>query len=240
MAGQPFSPIQARALRRKSQARNYNRWLHERNEPHLGDRVLDVGAGIGTLTELIVPGRELVVACEPDPDLAPALRERFAGVRAVRVVDSDATELDAGTLGTRFDSILCSNVLEHIEDDEEALRRMRGVLVPGGQLLLLVPAHPFLYGSMDRRLHHVRRYRRAELRRLLERTGFSVAELRYVNPVGALGWLVSGRVLRRSEVPTGAQQLYDRLVPLLRALDRIELPFGLSLWARAARPATRA
>ena len=60
--------------------------------------------------------------------------------------------------------------------------------------------------------------------------------LRRVNPVGALGWLVAGRVLRRSEIPDGPLRAFDRLVPVLRLLDRAKLPLGLSLWAVAQRP----
>jgi 2-polyprenyl-3-methyl-5-hydroxy-6-metoxy-1,4-benzoquinol methylase len=216
-----------------AQADNYNTWLLDRSRPYLGRRVLDVGAGLGTFTELAADGRE-VVALEPEAAFATDLRTRFAGRPNVQIVEAEAGELEESE---PFDSVLCFNVLEHIPDDEGALRQFHSRLAPGGHLLLLVPAHPFLFGAIDRAVHHERRYRREPLRRLLEQTGFAVQTARYVNPLGALGWLVSGRVLGRGEIPTGPLRLYDSLVPLLRALDRLALPFGLSVWGVARRVA---
>ncbi|HUP32842.1 MAG TPA: class I SAM-dependent methyltransferase [Gaiellaceae bacterium] len=227
-------------LRRKERAVNYNAWLYERNRPHLGAKVLDLGAGIGTFSRRLAEDAELVVACEPDAELLPQLRDAVAGLANVRVIATDVARLDPGELGTRFDAIVCSNVLEHVPDHEQALRRAYELLEPGGRLLLLVPAHEALFGPIDRALGHERRYGKTELHRLLAGAGFRVATLRYVNPIGAVGWLVAGRVLRRGSVPAGQQELYDRLVPLLRVLDTVELPFGLSLWAVAVRPAASA
>jgi SAM-dependent methyltransferase len=217
-----------------AQADNYNTWLLDRSRPYLGRRVLDVGAGLGTFTELAAAGRE-VVALEPEAAFATDLRRRFAGRPNVQVVEAEADELE-GESGP-FDSVICFNVLEHIPDDQGALRQFHSRLAPGGHLLLLVPAHPFLFGAIDRIVQHERRYKREPLRLLLEQTGFAVQTVRYVNPLGALGWLVSGRVLGRGQIPKGPLRLYDNLVPLLRALDRLELPFGLSVWAVARRVA---
>jgi SAM-dependent methyltransferase len=218
-----------------SSARNYNAWLLERARPYLGERVVDVGAGIGTFTVELARLAESVVALEPDPEEAEVLRSRFAGDDHVSVLQCTAAELPADE--APFDAAICFNVLEHVRDDVEALRAVHARLRPGGHLLLLVPAHPALYGATDRAVDHVRRYDRATLRRSVEAAGFELLELRHVNPVGALGWAVSSRLLRRSEIPAGPLALYDRLVPLLKALDRLRLPFGLSLWAVTRTPA---
>jgi SAM-dependent methyltransferase len=214
-------------------AENYNAWLLERGKPFLGRRVLDVGAGIGTFTERLAPLCELVVAVEADPGFARILGRRFADDPNVEVIDADAAAFKAPLPGGPFDSIICFNVLEHIPEDEEALTSFRSQLAPGGALLLLVPAHPFLYGATDRMLGHERRYRKAELHGRLEQAGFSVEVLRHVNPIGGLGWLVSARLLRRRGIPSASLALFDRTVPLVRHLDRLRLPFGLSLWAVA-------
>jgi SAM-dependent methyltransferase len=224
---------QGETLRRMEAAENYNRWLFSRAQPYLGARVLDVGAGIGTFSALAAEEAE-VVALEPDPEFWAGLRARFAERGNVTVVPGTVEELDPVHVG--FDSILCLNVLEHIPDDEGTLARFRELLAPGGRLLLLVPAHPSLYGAIDRALEHQRRYRRSGLRALLERTGFEVEQLRAVNPLGTAGWLVSGRIFGRDQIPAGPLKLYDRLVPALRTLDRVDLGFGLSLWAVARRP----
>jgi SAM-dependent methyltransferase len=214
-------------------ADNYNTWLFERSRPYLGRSVLDIGAGVGTFTALAVPGRHRVLAAEPDPEFAQLLQQRFSAVPNVEVLAAEAADV---TLAEPVDSIICFNVLEHIPDDQGALRRFGELLTPGGRLLLLVPAHPLLFGATDRAVGHERRYRRRPLAALLAGAGFEIEDIRYVNPVGALGWLVSSRLLRSDDVPTGPLRLYDRLVPLLRTLDRLHPPFGLSLWAVARKP----
>jgi SAM-dependent methyltransferase len=227
-----LAPAQGVTLERMAAAPRYNAWLLERAMPFLGRRVLDVGAGIGTFSEALAPGRD-VVALEPDPRLLAVLRPRFAG-RANVTVDAARIEDFGGEQA--FDTIVCFNVLEHLGDDEAALERFAALLVPGGRVLLLVPAHPLLYGPLDRALDHERRYRRGELRRLLSGAGLVPEAVHLVNPVGALGWLLSGRVLRRKDIPVAPLGVFDRLVPFVRPLDRIPLPLGLSLWAVARRP----
>jgi len=227
-----FHLEQGETLRRMEAAENYNRWLLERGRAEIGRRVLDAGAGIGTFSAAVADGRQ-VVALEPDPTFVPALRERFAGCSNVTVLDCAVEELDGDA---SFDTILCFNVLEHIAADEAALARFASLLRPGGSLLLLVPAHPTAYGRIDYVLGHERRYAKRELSEKLEFAGLEVARLRYVNPVGILGWFVTSRLLRASQVPSGPLRLYDRLVPILRLIDRVPVPFGLSLWAVARRP----
>jgi SAM-dependent methyltransferase len=218
-----------------SSAHNPNTWLLERARPYLGPRVLDVGAGIGTFTVELTRLAENVVALEPDMEEAAVLRARFRDDERVSVLQCTAAELPADE--APFDAAICFNVLEHVRDDVDALRAVHARLRPCGHLLLVVPAHPALYGETDRAVDHVRRYDGPTLRRAVDAAGFELVELRHVNPVGAVGWAVSSRLLRRREIPTGPLALYDRLVPLLKALDRLRLPFGLSLWAVARTPA---
>ncbi|MGH3102483.1 MAG: class I SAM-dependent methyltransferase [Gaiellaceae bacterium] len=214
-------------------ARNYNAWIFDRARPFLGRRVLDVGAGVGTFTALAADAGAAVTAVEPDPVLIAEL-ERRAGARSnVEIVQGVAQDVQASG---DFDSLLCFNVLEHVHDDAAALRSFREQLAPGGRLLLLVPAHPTLIGAYDRRVGHERRYAKAPLARLLEAAGYDVETLRHVNPVGALGWLVRVRFRRDAGWPSTSFRAFDRLVPVLRPLDRLRLPFGLSLWAVARRP----
>ena len=220
---------------RMADAENYNEWLLERGRPFIGRRVLDFGAGIGTFTEALATTGAEVVAVEPDPMFAPRLRERLGGNERVIIVEADAEWLVAGEPQHTFDTVLCLNVLEHIADHEAVLHGFHDRLDPGGHLLLLVPAHQTLFGGIDRSVGHERRYSRAPLSALLEQSALEPVELRYVNPVGAVGWLVSSRIMGRGQVPAGPLKAYDKLVPILQRLDRLPLPFGLSLWAVARR-----
>jgi len=231
---QSAARVQDETFRTMEIARNYNAWLLERAARYLGSRVIDVGAGIGTFTEALAPGRELVVALEPDPRFAEHLRRRFSQRENVEVRQDEAAALEK--LPWTADTIICFNVLEHVGDDIGTLTSVRIALRPGGRLLLLVPAHPKLYGSLDLFLGHKRRYRKSDVASLFMRAGLEVEELRLVNPLGFVGWFVAARLLRRRVIPSRPLAIFDRLVPVLRPLDALALPIGLSVWAVARRP----
>jgi SAM-dependent methyltransferase len=206
-------------------ADKYNAWVIQRAAPWLHGRVLDVGAGIGTHAVRLREFADELVALEPDPELAAMLRGL---VPDVTVVEGNADAVEGP-----FDAIVCFNVLEHIAEDESALRRFSELLAPQGALLLLVPAHPALFGKLDDSFGHERRYTKGALRAKLERAGLKAERLRHVNPLGAAGWLVQSRILRREHLPKSGLAAYDGLTPLLRGLDAVPLPVGLSLWAVA-------
>jgi SAM-dependent methyltransferase len=218
-----------RALTDIANAKAYNAWLFERIRPRLGGLVLDAGAGVGTFSALAADAGARVVAVEPEHEFASFLRQRFAGDKRVEVVEGTVHSVQQND----FESIICLNVLEHIENDLGTLAAFRERIRAGGRLFLLVPAHPRLYGGYDRAAGHVRRYSRTPLADSLRCAGFDVETLRYVNPIGALGWLVRVKARNSSEWPSASFAAFDRIVPLVRPLDRLRLPFGLSLWAIA-------
>jgi len=214
-------------------APRYNDWLLSRALPHAGRDMLEVGAGIGTFTLRLAAQGIRVTALEPDERLADILEERTRHLRGVDVVREDIEGPTPERLGGRFDSVICFNVLEHIADDKEALTTMRHSLKKSGELMLLAPAHQFLFGETDRAVHHERRYDSRGLSRLLSEVGLEIVQLQYVNPLGAAGWFVSSCVFRRKTLGLAPLRLYEHLVPTLRHLDRLPLPLGLSLWVRA-------
>lgn len=228
----PYAPSHDDVLEGLANAVNYNRWLFERARPYLGGHVLDAGAGIGTFSALAADVAD-VTALEPDRVFAEALRSRFGD--RVTVLEDDVETFDTATLADRFDAIICFNVLEHIADDASALSRLRDVLRPGGRLLLLVPAHPSLSSPFDRAVGHERRYTKAGLAAALAGAGLTAEVNRHVNPIGAIGWFLSMRIGGRDTLPGTQLRLFDRLVPVLRPLDGLRLPFGQSLWAVARR-----
>ena len=221
-----------RELQTMSLATNYHRWTYDVVRLAIGQRVLEVGGGLGSWSHLLQQ-RERLVTIDCDPDCTQLLRERFADAATVRVLDADILDpaLPLALAAERLDTVVCINVLEHIEDDQRALRHMYQALQPGGRLILLVPAHPRLYGTLDEVVGHFRRYERAGLREQVRDAGFSVQDCRYFNSVGAAGRYVIGRVRQQQETGAGQVRFYDRfVVPVLSRIERLAPPpFGQSL-----------
>jgi len=214
-------------------AHRYNRWIYDRVRGGLGQRVLEIGCGTGTITSFMVD-RQLVVGIDVVDDYIRSTSHRFDDRPNIVVRRHDLTESIDALRGYRFDSALSVNVFEHIANDEGAMKAVYALLEPGGTFTLLVPCHPALLGGFDRDIGHHRRYTKRELRRKLEASGFTVERIRRSNPVGALGWLINVRLLGLRRLRgTG---LFDRLVPAFALLDRVELPLGLSVIAVARKP----
>jgi SAM-dependent methyltransferase len=218
-------------------ATNYLSWIIDLVRPHLRPPILDFGAGHGTVTERLAAFGP-VTALDVSPRCLALLRERFAGRGGIDIVGG-VEALD----GRRFGTIVLINVLEHIEDDVTILRELRGLLAPGGKVVLFVPAHRLLYSRFDRLIGHFRRYERSTLRATIGAAGLEPEVLRFVNPVGAVGWLVIAKLLGRVPTSPGAIRFFDRrAVPILRWLDRwVHPPFGQSIVcvARVAPSAPR-
>ena len=222
-------------LERMDGATHYNQWLARRFREHLGRRVLEIGSGIGTVTRELESGLELLIALEVDRFYVDRLKNLFRGKPHVRPYLSDVALADWASLKEeRLDTIVLSNVLEHIPDDASAVRRFRQILSPGGRVVILVPALPQLFGAIDEAVGHHRRYTPATLRAVLETNGFAVEKLEWMNLVGLPGWFVNSRLLRRRAVPKLQLKLYDTLAPLFaRAESHVKLPVGMSLFAVA-------
>src|SRR5437588_2746861 len=137
----------------------YLSWLARKVRPHVGDEVLEVGAGIGNITSRLMARRMLYIAAETDPLHLHALRNRFLRTPnvAVQRIDPESSE-DLAGLENCFDTVLCLNILEHLDQPVMLLEALRGTLKPNGALVILVPNAPGLYGSLDRSLGHKRRY----------------------------------------------------------------------------------
>jgi len=229
------SPVSAYAghdnLEVMADAVHYNQWLIELAGRHLppSGTILDFGAGTGTLTRLLKAAGHDMVALEPDAVQAQQLEQ--SGIRTLRTLDG----LADGTL----DGVTTFNVLEHIEDDEAVLQTLFRKVRSGGQLFVYVPAFPMLYSSMDRKVGHVRRYRRAELVKRVAAAGFRIVSARHADSIGFFASLAyrfvggdGGELNRR------AIQLYDRWAfPVSRCVDVLTAgAFGKNLMVAATRP----
>jgi len=216
-----------------SEARNYRQALIAEFTPFLRGRVAEVGAGIGQLTAELaaVPGITQLTAVEPEQRFAERLRREQPTRTVIHGTAADLPR-DGG-----WDAIVSVNVLEHIREDVEELRRWRALLAPTrGHLCLFVPARPELYAPIDKDFGHFRRYTKPGLRRALEDAGFEIVRLDYFNAVGYFAWWASFVLLRQRGFKVASVRLFDRAIfPWVHAWERRVLrpPFGQSLLAVA-------
>lgn len=224
-----------------SSSDRYNEWIYHQFQGHLSGRVLDVGSGIGDIGKYYIRSNvSKVFLTDRSEEMVVRLRERFGHsndlIEIVKMdMDDDAWEglFPKGSI----DAITCSNVLEHIEDDLASLMKFKVMLRKGGKLLLLVPALPQIYGTLDALVGHHRRYTRKGLVRTLQDAGFIIEQQRYMNVFGVITWFMAGRVLRCRKFSSLMCRALDRFVPLLRALEGGgSPPFGQSLVTICEKP----
>jgi glycosyltransferase involved in cell wall biosynthesis len=216
-------------LQRMKKLRRYNEWTFSKFRPFLGRRVLEIGSGVGNITKFLLD-RELIIVTDVEPKYLALLKNTFGKYKKFIIDHLDISRPEMERYRSHhIDSVICFNVLEHIEQDEEPLKNIFDLLEPNGRLLLLVPSHPWLYGSLDRHLGHHRRYGKRELKNKLEAMGFKVIFLEYFNRAGTLGWFLNSQILRRKRLPSFQLRMYNFLVPLLKLEKFFPLPFGTSL-----------
>ncbi len=225
-------------LETMQEARRYAAHLFSLFRPHIGSRVLEVGSGIGTMSRPLADLAQLVVGIEPNMNCAVRVQQvmrnhpRFT-LRTCHLEECDPAELAS----FNFDTVLCVNVLEHIEDDVAALRTFRDAVVPGGRVLIFVPAVQAAYGPLDAELGHHRRYSAASLGKAFGAAGLDLRLLRYTNPIGLLGWMFNAHVTKSRAHSLTQVRLFETLVaPWALPLERVlRPPVGLSLVAVGQR-----
>jgi 2-polyprenyl-3-methyl-5-hydroxy-6-metoxy-1,4-benzoquinol methylase len=224
--------------RRMSLAKNYFAWQSQLVAREVGRRVVEIGCGIGNFTQSLLD-RELVIACDIEPECIERLNHRYPHQSNLRTFACDAGDpAFSGLARFRPDSCVCLNVLEHIEDDLQALGAMASILETGGVIVLLVPAFQALYGPIDRNLSHYRRYNRKSINTLAASAGLIVQKAHYMNIVGFLGWWTNSHIFRRQAQSELQIKIFDRyIVPVLSRIEGIAYPpFGQSLFAVLRKP----
>ena len=215
-------------------AQRYRRYLFGLLAPYLGPSVLEVGAGLGDFSAQLLD-RDRLIVNDNDPICVRALDERFGERPGIEILPADVLKLK---VEPPVDSVVAVNVLERMDDDVAALRSMARTTLPGGRLLLVVPAYPSLAGAYDEALGHQRRYTPDTLRTAVENAGLVPEVVRPVNLLGGLAWWAAVRVGRQARPTPTLVRLYDRLVvPAERALERRLQPrFGQSILCVAQVP----
>jgi len=214
-------------LARLNRAPRFTRWMADTIRPYVGDRVLEIGAGIGNLTTNLVPRAKYHAS-----DINPHYLDRLETLKQARpylqvhYTDASAAETYPAE---QFDTVICMNVVEHIENDVEALSNIRRSLDKDGRAIVLVPNGPRLFGSLDKVLGHYRRYTREQLVQACQDAGFTVEKVLKFNRIGTPGWWLNGRILKKKTFGFWQIKLLNFLIPFIRPIDRF-LPFPHLSW----------
>lgn len=211
------------------EAKNYNKWIADEILSHISAPVLEIGAGTGNLTAFCLKKTPFYIS-DKDAGLVRSLKKRFSNEKNIFFNVLDITKKQKQLVGF-FSTIFAINVLEHIKDDEAALKNIHNLLKQKGKLVLLVPAKQFAYSKLDRELGHFRRYEKKELIDKLTNTGYKVEEIYFFNIVGLISWYFRDKVKRNNiHLKPYHIVLFDKIVPFLRFIEtRIKPLIGISL-----------
>jgi glycosyltransferase involved in cell wall biosynthesis/phospholipid N-methyltransferase len=222
-------------LERLARAPRFSRWMADTIRPWVGQRVLEIGAGTGNLTVNLVP-RQFYCATDLNPFYVAGLEKLRESRPYLKVKLTDGCSFETYPEERDFDTVVCLNVVEHVDDDEHILRNIHQTLAPGGRAIVLVPRGRWLYGTLDEVLGHRRRYSPAELRAIGSKTGFECEQISGFNRTGVPAWWLNGKLLRRRTFGIWQVKILNLLTPLFRIVDRwLPLP-SLSLIALFRKP----
>lgn len=241
-ARKEFQPPDSRySLEVMAQGIHYNEWIYDLMRPFLGTHILEFGAGIGNLTKNFLREGRRVMAIDVDEELLKLHRANVPASPRLTVSRISIQQLaEVREHNHAFDSVVSSNVLEHIPDGvhRDVLKSMARVLKEGGYAVHWVPAFNAIFGSLDTAFGHYRRYNRGTASRLFTEAGFEVVACQYWNMIGFWGWWFQGRVMKRTALRRSGVVLFDRfVVPLMRHIEPLLWrPFGQSLLIVARKP----
>jgi SAM-dependent methyltransferase len=221
-------------LKKMALAVNYNSWILDYIGPYIGKSVLEIGAGIGTYT-LTLSERGTVYATDFAVNCIEELKNKFKGNDKIVIEGLDITKSPDKSLWAprKIDTVICLNVIEHIEDDIGALRNMAATTARGAHIIIMVPAFQFAFGTIDILDGHFRRYSRQMMRSRFEAAGIKPVRIRYFNSAGLLAWYYTNKIVKNRETSIGKIKIYDNLfVPILKVCESIIPPsFGQSVIA---------
>ncbi len=219
-----------------NQISRYSQWMYHTYKKHIGLKVLDIGAGIGNMTSYYVNQCNCVVACDIFDKQINIMKERFSDLNYFDAIKWDIVEEDLDVVGdSGFDTIICINVMEHLQNDKLALQKMIQLLSDNGKIIIIAPACPFLYCYLDKNVGHHRRYARGELKKLAGAFGLKIVENRYFNFFGILPYFMKGKFGRdnggsfSTDLNESNSKIYNFASKILEPIERIiNPPIGIS------------
>ena len=217
-------------LDRMGKLNKYNEWLFSHIKDYLGNSVWEAGAGIGTYSKCMSGVKFLFLSDVVDGYLKK-LNMEFNNFNNVIVERIDLTNEDYRKLQHyNIDTVVCINVLEHVEHDLKAMENIYKVLKNDGRFLFIGPNHPFLYGSLDKYANHFRRYTKKGLTSSLNKIGFKIEKISVVNSLAAFNWFLQSKILKRKIISEEGLEMCEKFIALAKIVDRINpFPIGSNI-----------
>lgn len=202
-----------------------NMWFYDTIKPFCSGKILEIGSGIGNISHFFIQNKNDITLSDLRANYLESLTERFPDFQKSNFYSLDLVDPDFDIKHQdkfdSFDTIFALNVVEHIFDDQQAIKNCYKLLKKGGQLIILVPAYQALYNRFDTELEHYRRYNKASLNSLFTNAQFKLVHSQYFNASGIMGWFISGRILNNKLLPEGQIKFYNTLVPVFKVVDKI-------------------
>lgn len=233
MPEQDIQQLQGEILEYFDESKGFLQWMFGQYEPYIQwGTIWEVGSGHGSMCDFLLPAQKLILS-EWDPNFRKRLETRYANKSHVEVTPLDLEDLDVERFRPyQFDTIVTTNVMEHIQNHEEAFRRITSLMNDKTVMITLVPAHMWLYGAIDKKVGHYRRYSKKHLTETLQNAGQRVERIFFFNRASAPFWFFKGRILRKEIIERGDIKAVERILPILKAFDWLfPLPFGQSIIA---------
>lgn len=211
-------------------ANKFNRWMYETIKPFCKGKILEIGCGIGNISEFFIQDSQDIVLSDLRENYLEIVSKKFTNPTIkINLIDPEFDTKYDEIIGT-FDTVFALNVIEHIEDDKQAIANCKKLLKKGGSLIILVPAYQFLFNNFDKELEHFRRYTRKKIETVIAENNLEIVNSFYFNFIGIIGWYVSGSILKKKTIPENQMGLFNLLVPVFRWADKIILnKIGLSV-----------
>lgn len=217
------------------EAENYNRWIYETIKPFCSGEILEIGSGIGNISQFFLREGYYATLSDFRNTYCEKLRSElstFNNLRKIICLDiaHDNFDKEYRKYLCKFDTVFSINVIEHIQDDDVAIKNFYNLLKPNGKLIIIAPALQRLHNKLDIVLKHYRRYSKKSLNMLITKNNFEIIKSKYFNAAGILGWYISGKLQKNETIPKQQMQLYDHFVFIFKIADKILLNrIGLSV-----------
>ncbi|MFD0990243.1 class I SAM-dependent methyltransferase [Mariniflexile jejuense] len=217
-----------------SEAYKFNQWMYETIKPYCKGKILEIGSGIGNISHFFIKDGYDIFLSDIRVGYCLELEKKFktfknfSGTETINLTDANFDEKYKNH-SQKYDTVFALNVVEHIYEDELALKNCHKLLSKNGNVIILVPSYQSLFNQFDEELGHYRRYTKTSLANVFSKSDFELIHKQYFNFIGIFGWYMSGKILKNKTIPKKQMKFYNTLVPIIKIIDKVIFnTFGLS------------